>query len=153
MKRLLLGLLVAFVGLGFAQVATVEVQGVEATSAKSPDDTGMVLDESVGEVKVVIVALDADGNPVADAPVSWTVLNAAEGPVYVVGSSAMMDTTMTDMAEMDAELIIDGGLTDANGEAYLVVDSATAGDTKVFVTVDEVAGKTYDGRDMRVVWF
>lgn len=151
MKHLLLGLLIAFVSVGFAQVATVEVQGVEATRPQSPGDTGMVLDESIGEVNIVIVATDADGNPVADAPVSWTVLNAKETAVYVVGSSATMDEMQ--MAEMDTELVLDGGVTDENGEAYLVVDSATAGDTKVFVTVDEVEGKTYDGRDMRVVWF
>lgn len=151
MKRLFVSLLVGCVGLSFAQVATVEVQGVEATRPQSPDDTGMVLDESVGEVNIVIVAMDADGNPVADAPVSWTVLNATETPVYVVGSSAMMEEMQ--MAEMESELMIDGGVTNEAGEAYLVVDSATAGDTKVFVTVDEVEGKTYDGRDMRVVWF
>ena len=151
MKRLFLGLFVALLGVSFAQVASVEVQGVEATRPQSPDDTGMMFDESIGEVQIVIIAMDADGNPVAGAPVSWTVLNAKETPVYVVSSSSMMDDTMT--AEMETELMIDGGMTDENGEAYLVVDSATAGDTKVFIMVDEVEGKTYDGRDMRVVWF
>jgi len=154
MKHLILGLFIAFVSVSFAQVATVEVQGVEATRPQSPGDTGMALDESIGEVQIVIIAMDAGGNPVADAPVSWTVTNATEEAVYVVGSSAMMEDMAEDMmAEMDTELVIDGGVTNESGEAYLVVDSATAGDTRVFVTVDEVEGKTYDGRDMRVVWF
>jgi len=151
MKRLILGLFVAFLSVSFAQVATVEVQGVEATRPQSPGDTGMALDESIGEVQIVIIAMDAGGNPVADAPVSWTVTNATEEAVYVVGSSTMMEDMQ--MAEMDTELVIDGGVTDENGEAYLVVDSATAGDATIVVTVDEVAGQTYDGRDMRVVWF
>ena len=154
MKRLFVGLVFVLAGFGLAQVATVEVQGVEATRPQSPGDTGMALDESIGEVQIVIIAMDAGGNPVADAPVSWTVMNATEEAVYVVGSSTMMEDVAEDMmAEMDTELVIDGGVTNENGEAYLVVDSATAGDTKVFVTVDEVEGKTYDGRDMRVVWF
>ena len=42
---------------------------------------------------------------------------------------------------------------DADGKAYLVVDSPTPGDARVFVTVGGVDGKTYRGRDMRVVWF
>jgi len=151
MKHLILGLFIAFVSVSFAQVATVEVQGVEATRPQSPGDTGMALDESIGEVQIVIIAMDAGGNPVADAPVSWTVTNATEEAVYVVGSSTMMEDMQ--MAEMDTELVIDGGVTDENGEAYLVVDSATAGDATIVVTVDEVAGQTYDGRDMRVVWF
>lgn len=150
MKRLLLSLVLVFAGIGFAQVATAEVQGVELTAAKSPEGTGAVMDESVGEKTILVIALDADGNPVADAPVSWTIANGTENTVYVVGSSHMMEATM---AEGEAELVVDGGVTNENGEAYLTVDSETPGDTKVLVTVGEVEGKTYRGKDMRVVWF
>ncbi|UCH25310.1 MAG: hypothetical protein JSV66_15470 [Trueperaceae bacterium] len=157
MKRNLLGLItllgIALAGSALAQVATVEVVGVEATAPHSPSVVNALLrDESVGEVAVVIRALDAGGNPVAGAAVSWRVQNRTGNTVYVVGSSAVM-AQMLERAVEGFDLAIDGGVTDADGHAYLVVDSATSGDARVYVTVDGVDGKTYDGRDMRVVWF
>jgi hypothetical protein len=157
MKRNLLGIIMllglALAGSALAQVATVEVLGVETTAARSASVVDALLkDDSVGEVAVVIRAVDAGGNPVAGAAVSWRVQNRTGNTVYVVGSSATM-APMLERAVEGVELAIDGGVTDADGNAYLLVDSATSGDSRVFVTVDGVDGKTYRGRDMRVVWF
>ena len=144
----LLGLL----SLASAQVASAEFQGVETTAAKSPEASATLRDESVGETQVLVRALDADGNPVAGAAVSWTLQNRTSEPVHVVGSSVSMGEMLETLAG-EAELMLDGGVTDENGEAYLVLDSGTAGDASVIVMVDEVQGETYRGRDMRVVWF
>jgi hypothetical protein len=139
-------------GAVLAQVAAAEVQGVETTASHSTGVSGWLHDGSVGEVTVLVRALDADGNPVAGAPVLWTVRNRTDAIVYVVGSSAMMggDPIGTYSGMLKS---VDGGVTDANGEAYLVVDSQTPGDASVLVTVGGVQGETYRGRDMRVVWF
>lgn len=155
MKQKVLGLILAlFIALtttGLAQVASAEVQGVETTAAKSAQGADM-LDESVGEVQVLVIALDADGSPVEGAAVSWTVQNNGAEPVYVLHTSGMMEM-MENAAEAGAELMVDGGVTNEKGEAYITVDSGAAGDSKVFVMVDDVEGKTYRGKDMRVVWF
>jgi len=156
MKRIVIALSTAFglllLGNALAQVATVEIPGVETTAAKSSGLTALLMDGSVGEVKIVLRAVDANGDPVEGAAVSWTVKNSKDSVVYVVGSSATSQRMLM-RAFKGMDLAVDGGTTDANGEAYLVVDSMTSGDTKVLVTVDEVAGKTYRGKDMRVVWF
>lgn len=155
MKQKLLGLiltgLIALTTTTFAQVTSAEVQGVETTAAKSAEGAD-VLDESVGEVQVLVIAMDADGNPVEGAAVSWTVQNNGSEPVYVLHTSGMMDM-MENVVAAEAELVVDGGMTNENGEAYITVDSGAAGDSKVFVMVDDVEGKTYRGKDMRVVWF
>ena len=135
-----------------AQVAVAEFPGVETTAAHSPDFSGWLRDGSVGEVTVLVRALDADGNPVAGAPVMWTVHNRTDSVVYVIGSSAMMGD-MPILTYNGVLRDIDGGVTDENGEAYLVVDSHTVGDASVIVMVDGVQGVTYRNRDMRVVWF
>ena len=135
-----------------AQVASAEVQGVETTSAPSMHVQAWQQDGSVGEVRVVVVAYDDEGNPVSGAPVTWRVDNLGSDLVYVVGASTdLAEVPLTAYTAMD--LTIDGGTTNADGEAYLIVDSMTSGDARVFVTVGGVEGKTYRGRDMRVVWF
>ena len=135
-----------------AQVSKAEVQGVEATAAKSAEGTAEALDESVGEVRVLVIATDEAGNPVEGATVSWTVQNNGTDPVYVLSTSGMMEM-MASAIDAEAELMVEGGVTDANGEAYIIIDSGAAGDSKVFVTIDGVEGKTYRDKDMRVVWF
>ena len=155
MKRGLLSLgfaLLSVFGLAAAQVATAEFQGVDATAPKSPEASATLRDESVGETTILVRALDAEGNPVAGATVAWTVINSTSELVYVVGSSATMDE-MLEQVDGETEVMLEGGVTDENGEAYLIVDSATAGDARVAVSVNEVAGETYSGGNMRVVWF
>ena len=156
MKQIVLALLgLATLGLAasaLGQVTTAEVLGVETTAAASPDGSGSLRDNSVGEVTIVVRALDANGNPVAGAQVAWSVQNRTENVMYVVGTSASMEALST-AAYSSAQVAVDGGVTDADGKAYLVVDSPTPGDARVFVTVGGVDGKTYRGRDMRVVWF
>lgn len=154
MKHKLIGLfmMLTLASLSFAQVETVQVQGVEATAAKSTGLTAIVHDGSVGEATITIVVTDASGNPVEGAEVMWRVENRTDNPVYAVGSSAMMPNFL-ERASGQYEISFMGGVTDANGEAYLVVDSQTAGDAKIYVTAGGVEGKTYRGRDMRVVWF
>lgn len=142
----------AFAGTAIAQVASAEVLNVDATAPHSRGVSAWVHDESVGEVIVLIEARDASGNPVAGAPVSWTVRNTTENLVFVVGSSAMMGGDATGVYS-SAEVAIDGGVTDQNGQAYLVLDSQTAGDARVHVEVGGVVAETYSGGDMRVVWF
>jgi len=155
MKRFLLIFAISLFGvfgLAAAQVASAEFQGVDATAPKSPEASATLRDESVGETSVLVRALDAEGNPVAGATISWTVINSTGETVYVVGSSASMDELL-EQVDGEAELMLEGGVTDENGEAYLIIDSATAGDASVAVTVDDVAGETYSGGNMRVVWF
>ncbi len=142
----------AFGALAQAQVATAEVLGVETTSAPSTGVDAWLEDGSVGEVQVTVRALDANGNPVAGAPVQWRVDNLGSMIVYVVGSSAgVPGAPLSVYTAVDTH--VDGGVTDANGEAFLLVDSMFSGDARVFVTVGGVDGKTYRGRDMRIVWF
>ena len=136
----------------FAQVASAEILGVAETRAKSPGLSGLVRDDSVGEVVILIRALDAAGNPVADAPLSWSVKNSSDNAAYVVGSSASMSQLLERVFKV-MPISLDGGVTDANGEAYLVVDSSAVGDMSIAVNVGGVDAKTYDGGDMRVVWF
>lgn len=134
------------------EVASAEIPGVEATRSHSQNVQAWRLDDSLGEVRVVVRALDADGDPVAGAPVQWRVANLGDTLVYVVGASTdLPDVPLS--AYTVRELTIDGGTTDDAGEAFLVLDAMSAGDARVFVDVGGVEAKTYDGRDMRVVWF
>jgi ABC-type uncharacterized transport system substrate-binding protein len=156
MKYKVLGFLVAgfitLASVSFAQVASVEVQGVEATAAKSQGLTALLRDGSVGEVTVLIKVSDASGNPVEGAEVSWRVESSTDATVYAIATSASM-ARILERALGNSDVSFAGGTTDANGEAYLIVDSQSAGDAMVYVSVDGVEGKTYDNRDMRVVWF
>lgn len=153
MKKFILVLaLAALASISMAQVAKVEVQGVETTKAHTRGISAIVRDGSVGEAIVVIKAVDEAGNPVAGAAVTWTLKNNKANPVYAVGTSASMNLMLERVFEGQS-VEIDGGVTDENGEAYFVVDAGASADAKVYVTVDGVAGKTYRGKDMRVVWF
>lgn len=135
-----------------AQVASAEILNVDATAPHSRGVAAWVHDDSVGEVTILVEARDAAGNPVAGAPVSWTVRNTTDNLAFVVGSSAMMGGSAIS-AHNGVEVSVDGGVTDENGRAYLVLDSQTAGDARVHVEVGGVAAETYSGGDMRVVWF
>lgn len=153
MKRIV-GMLVFFaalVGSVFAQVTTAEVQGIAETVPKSSGLTALLQDGSIGEYKIVVRALDAAGNPVAGAVVTWTLKNNAASPSYVVGSSR--GGKVFARVYKGHNLSLDGGLTNEQGEAYIIIDSKTKGDTTIEVTVDKVAAKGYDGSSMRVVWF
>jgi len=153
MKKLVLVLaLIVLASISMAQVAKVEVQGVETTKAHTRGISAIVHDGSVGEAMVVIKAVDDAGNPVAGAAVIWTVKNNKANPVYVVASSASKNLMLERVYE-GGSVEIDGGVTDENGEAFLIVDAGASADAKIYVTVDGVAGKTYRGKDMRVVWF
>ncbi len=134
-----------------AQVTTAEVLGIAETRPHSEAGTALYEDGSVGEVIVRVRALDAGGNPVAGAAVAWVLTNSTTGTAYVVGSSADHDVPLILIGSSD--LMVEGGMTDENGEAYLVVDSRSAGDVSMVVTVGELEAKTYDAGDMRVVWF
>lgn len=144
--------LLALAPVALGQVATAEVQGVEATSPTSRHAQAWQADGSVGEVRVLVRALDAAGDPVAGAPVTWRVENIGDDVVYAVDASAGLPSAPLS-AHTVQELEIDGGTTDANGDAWLVLDSMTAGDVQVYITVGGVEAKTFDGRDMRIVWF
>lgn len=138
--------------IAFAQdVATAEILGVEMTRPPSTHVFALVYDDSVGEAVIEIRALDADGNPVAGAPVEWRIHNNGSTIAYVVGSSDM--SSMLAPVTTAADVTVDGGVTDADGRAYLVVDAFTTSDVSVAVTIGGVDAKTYRGRDMRVVWF
>ncbi len=155
MKYKVLGFLLsclALASISFAQVASVEVQGVEATAAKSGGLNALLRDGSVGETIIVILAKDAAGNPVEGAEVSWSVESNTDNTVYVVGTSASM-SLMLERALGGHSVDVAGGVTASDGTAYIIVDSQVAGDSKVYVSVDGVEGKTYRGKDMRVVWF
>ncbi|MCA9835737.1 MAG: Ig-like domain-containing protein [Trueperaceae bacterium] len=155
MKQLVLGLMLfsaLFLSSAWAQVASAEILGVDETRPHSVELEALRPDGSVGEVIIRVRALDGSGNPVAGAPVSWLVKNSKTTPAYVVGSSASM-APMLGRAYAGADLSVDGGVTDENGEAYLVVDARTSGDTRVAVNVGGMDAKTYDGNDMRIVWF
>ena len=154
MKKILLAL--AFSGLiasaAFAQdVATAEILGVEMTRPHSTHVFALVRDDSVGEAIIEVQALDGDGNPVAGAPVQWMLSNNGSTIAYVVGSSDMSSTLVP--VTMSADVTVDGGVTDAEGRAYLVVDAFQTSDVSVAVTIGGVEAKTYRGRNMRVVWF
>ncbi len=156
MKKIILSIFTAcalvLTSTALAQIATAEIQGIDETRPHSIELDAVRLDGSVGEVVITVLALDAGGNPVAGAAVSWVVQNSKETPAYVVGSSAAM-AAMLGRAYKGADLSVDGGVTNENGEAYLVVDARTSGDTKVAVNVGGIDAKTYDGNDMRIVWF
>lgn len=152
MKRLLMLVVLLVMGLAFAQVDKVAVQGVETTRAHTRGIGAIANDGSVGEAAIKIIVTDAAGNPVEGATVVWKVKNQKASPVYVVGTSGSAQLMLVRVFEGQT-IEIAGGVTDENGEACLKLDSATKGDAKVYVTVDGVEGKTYRGKDMRVVWF
>lgn len=131
-------------------VASAEFKGVDMTLPHSPGVSGWLADGSVGEGTIVVLALDASGNPVAGAPVTWTVNNATDAVVYVVAGDGVADVVP---AYNGMPVSITGGTTGPDGTARLVVDSLTPGDTKVAVEVGGVGAETYSGGDMRVVWF
>ena len=134
-----------------AAVATAEVLGIAETRPRSPEASGALEDDSVGEVIVRVRALDASGAPVAGAPVVWTLTNRTSGAAYVVALSAEHDLPILVFGSF--ETTVDGGVTDENGEAYLVLDARTAGDVSMVVHVGEQEAATDDGSDMRIVWF
>lgn len=137
-------------GAALAQVSSADILGVDETRPRSETGTALYADDSTGEVTIRVRALDAGGNPVAGAPVTWTLTNRTPAPAYVVGSSA---ASGLQLLFGGSELPLEGGTTDANGEAYLTVDAQSAGDVSVAVTLGGVDAKTYDGNNMRVVWF
>lgn len=139
--------------LAFAQVDLVEVLGVDATVPHSDEAAASVADDSVGEVRINVRAVDANGDPVEGATVTWRIENATGNPVQAVDSNAMTAEDEAVSASEGEPVEIEGGTTDENGEAFLVVDSATVGDATVHVVIDGVEGFTYSGGPMRVVWF
>lgn len=138
-------------GAAFAQVESAEVLGIADTRPSSTGSSALYQDDSVGEVLVRVRALDAGGNPVPGASVSWVLTNRTAATAYVVGSSAAGAYPVILFGGSDTT--VDGGVTDENGEAYLVVDARSAGDVSMVITVGGVEAKSYDGSDMRVVWF
>ena len=153
MKKLLLMVaLLALAGLALAQVEKVAVQGVETTRAHTRGIGAIVNDGSVGEAAIKIVVTDAAGKPVAGAHVVWKVKNQKANTVYVVGTSAATGPMLIRVFEGQT-VEVDGGVTNDDGEACIKLDSGARGDAKVYVTADGVEGKTYRGKDMRVVWF
>lgn len=138
-------------GLAQAQVASAELLGVAETRPPSEASAALYADGSVGEVVVRVRALDASGNPVVGAAVSWTLTNRTTAPAYVVDSSGDLSSVLLLLGSHQQTL--DGGVTDENGEAYLTIDARSQGDVSLAVTVDGADAKTYDGGDMRVVWF
>ncbi len=151
-KLLMLVILLAMGSLALAQVEKVAVQGVETTRAHTRGIGAIVNDGSVGEAAIKIIVTDAAGNPVAGAPVVWKVKNQKANPVYVVGTSASSELMLVRVFEGQT-VEIDGGVTNEQGEACIRLDSGSRGDAKVYVTAGGVEGKTYRGKDMRVVWF
>lgn len=133
------------------EVAAAEILGVETTAAHSRGIAGWARDGSVGEVPIQVRALDASGNPVAGAEVVWTITNATPNLVYAVEASGAMEALP--LRVYSARPVVVRGTTDADGIATLVLDSATAGDASIAVTVDGMPAQTYRERDMRVVWF
>ncbi|CAN5908150.1 hypothetical protein BH24DEI2_BH24DEI2_23480 [soil metagenome] len=152
MKRpfVLLALATLFGGAALAQVSSADILGVDETRPHSETGTALFADDSTGEVTVRVRALDANGDPVAGAPVSWTLSNRTSALAYVVGSSAESGVLLVFGS---SELPLEGGATDANGEAYLTIDAQSAGDVSLAVTVGGVDAKAYDGNNLRVVWF
>jgi hypothetical protein len=142
--------LTAGTALAQGQVASAEFQGVDMTLPHSRGVSGWMADGSVGEGTVVVLALDAAGNPVAGAPVAWTVTNATDSVVYVVAGNGVSDVLS---AYNGMALSITGGTTGADGTARLVVDSLSSGDARVAVEVGGMEAETYSGGSMRVVWF
>ncbi|MEZ4631352.1 MAG: hypothetical protein R2880_11690 [Deinococcales bacterium] len=152
MKRfssLFILLLSLFFSQALAQVSEAEILGVETTTAASSMEAAQVFDKSVGEATVNILAKDADGNPVAEADVLWSVKNSTDGMVYVVA----INGEAAHLGVLGKATLIVSAKTNAEGKASLTLDMASAGDASVSVTVGDVSAKGYDGRDMRVVWF
>jgi hypothetical protein len=140
------------IALAQPQVDSVEIQGVEITLPHSPNVSGWQLDDSVGEARIVVRALDANGDPVEGAHVQWRLHNRTSNLAFVVGHSGDSDFGTVSIYSI-RDRVVDGGMTDADGRAYIVLDSRTSGDVSVSVTVGGVEGSGYGGRSMRVVWF
>lgn len=135
-----------------AQVDSAEIQGVEITLPHSPNVSGWQLDDSVGEARIVVLALDANGDPVEGAHVEWRLHNRSSNLAFVVGVSGDSDFDTASIYTV-RDRLVDGGTTDADGRAYIVLDARTSGDVSVSVTVGGVEASGYGGRSMRVVWF
>lgn len=143
----------ALLSFGFAQVATVELLGVGPTSPSSPSFTAWSSDGSVGEVTVQVQALDGSGAPVAGAHVTWRVQNSTPEIVWVVDMSGPGLGASSKPVADSADRTLHGGTTDADGMAYIVLDSMNAADARVHVEIDGVEGAAYSGGPMRIVWF
>jgi hypothetical protein len=152
MRKVLVILVLALASAAWAQVAVAEVLDVADTLPRSPGISALLRDQSVGEKLIEVQGRDAAGNPVAGAEVIWTLSNRTDNPVYVVGHSGTTARILLRVLPR-ATLEVSGGVTDAEGKAYLIIDSGTAGDVIITVTVGGVSAKGYDGTDMRVVWF
>lgn len=145
-------LFVASIAFAQSEVASAEIQGIDTTLPHSRYVSGYMLDDSVGEAVITVLALDADGQPVEGAEVVWTVTNRGSNLGFVVGSSSDRPQSLVTVRGSQ-ERTVDGGVTGPDGRAYLVVDSFRSGDIVVTVTVGGVPAETYSGGGMRVVWF
>lgn len=132
------------------QPASAEFLGVATTLPHSRGVSGWLADGSVGEATFVVIARDAAGNPLAGVPVTWTLTNSGSSLAYVVASSA---GGQLGKAYPKVKATINGGVTGADGRAFIVLDSLTAGDLSASASVGGLPAKTYDGGDQRVVWF
>lgn len=140
------------VALAQPQADSAEILGVEVTLPSSPIVSGWQLDDSVGEARIVVRALDANGDPVQGVPVQWRLQNRSANLAFVVGINGQSDFQTLSIYTV-SDRVVDGGTTDADGRAYIVLDSRTSGDVSVSVTVGSVEASGYGGRSMRVVWF
>lgn len=143
----------AVLSTAFAQVATVNILGVDPTSPSSDGYAAWSADGSVGEVTVRVEALDADGDPVPGARVTWRVENATPEIVWVVDMSGPGLGGSSKPVADTADRTLDGGTTGADGGAYVVLDAMHAADARVHVEIDGVAGESYSGGGLRIVWF
>jgi hypothetical protein len=150
MKRLVILLALVAFAWASAQVSSAEILGIDDTRPHSAPGTALIQDGSVGEVTVRVRALDGGGNPVANAPVVWTLTNRTDRPAFVVGGG---EGWPLGLIVFGRDTLTLEGMTDADGVAYLVVDAQTAGDVSIAVRAGDVDAKTYDGNNMRVVWF
>lgn len=136
-----------------AQVATVNILGVDPTSPSSDGFAAWSADGSVGEVTVRVEALDAAGDPVQGAQVSWRVENSTPEFVWVVEMSGPALGMASKPVADTAARTLDGGRTGDDGGAYIVLDAMRAADARVHVEIDGVAGEAYSGGALRIVWF
>lgn len=143
----------AVLSTAFAQVATVNILGVDPTSPSSDGYAAWSADRSVGEVTVRVEALDAAGDPVEGARVTWRIENSTPEIVWVVEMSGPGLGAASKPVADTAARTLDGGGTDADGETYIVLDAMHAADARVHVEIDGVAGEAYSGGALRIVWF
>lgn len=143
----------AVLSTAFAQVATVNILGVDATSPTSDSFAAWIADGSVGEVTVRAQALDAAGDPVEGARVTWRIENSTPQIVWVVQTSGGEFGPGSKPVSDTAARTIRGGRTNADGEATIVLDAMDAADADVHVEIDGVPGDAYRGGALRIVWF